>query len=259
MICDIICICMCERNSNGSSFRSSSLALRSQIRKKGFSLRIDLKEGTRRNASGGVRSVLREFLTGEHEQKVKETLEFYVHEIRSPNDESATADPNDENATADLNDESATADPNDENATADPNDESATADPNDESATLKLANLPPNTAPLQWGSSFVFDNEVREGLGADSSLLGRERGWGVVTDQHSEEGLQLTSKISFIKGKYEGSTITLSGNVGGKKTPYELIINGGTGHFRGAHGYVLADNAPNDGPRFIFHWKVFLL
>jgi hypothetical protein len=199
-----------------SSFCSSSLALRSHRRAQGSALRLDLNEASRRSASGAVRSGLREFLTSEHEQEVEETLEFYVHEIRS-------------------------------------------ADPDDESATLKLANLPPDTAPLQWGSSFVFDNEVREGLGANSSLLGRERGWGVVTDQHSEEGLQLTSKISFIEGKYEGSTITFSGNVGGKKTPYELIINGGTGHFRGAHGYVLADNAPNDGPRFIFHWKVFLL
>ena len=198
-----------------SSFRSSSLALRSHRRAQGSALRLDLNEASRRSAPGAVRSGLRE-RAASSEQEVEETLEFYVHEIRS-------------------------------------------ADPDDKSATLKLANLPPNTAPLQWGSSFVFDNEVREGLGADSALLGRERGWGVVTDQHSEEGLQLTSKISIIKGKYEGSTVTFSGNVGGKKTPYELIINGGTGHFRGANGYVLADKAPNDGRRFIFHWKVFLL
>ncbi|KAG0626124.1 hypothetical protein M758_2G104100 [Ceratodon purpureus] len=193
-----------------SSSRSSFLALRSQRLTQGSTTALRLhNEPTRRNTSGVARSSL-------EKQKVKETLEFYIHEIRS-------------------------------------------ADPDDKTATLKLANLPPNTNPLQWGSSFVFDNEVREGLGADSKLLGRERGWGVVTDQNSEEGLQLISKISFTEGKFNGSTITFSGNVGGKETPYELIVHGGTGHFRGAHGYVLAENAPNDGPRFIFHWKVFLL
>lgn len=132
------------------------------------------------------------------------------------------------------------------------------ADPTDTTATLKVANLPPNTKPLQWGSSFVFDNEVREGSGADSKLLGRERGWGVVSDQKSEEALQLLSKITFTDGDYTGSTLTFSGNVGGKVMPYELIILGGTGHFRGAHGYALADKVPNEGGRFKFHWNVFI-
>lgn len=196
-----------------SSLRSSSVALRSH--RLAQEATTALRFSNRRNSSGVVRSGLKELLTREDKQQVKETLEFYIHEIRS-------------------------------------------ADPSDKTATLKLANLPPNTKPLQWGSSFVFDNEVRDGVGADTTLLGRERGWGVVTDQNSEEALQLLSKISFTQGKYKGSTITFSGNVGGKVTPYELIIHGGTGHFRGAHGYVLADNTPNDGPRFIFHWNVFI-
>lgn len=170
---------------------------------------------TKRNASSVVRSGLKDLLTRDDKPKVKETMEFYIHEIRS-------------------------------------------ADPSDKTATLKVAGLPINTKPLEWGSSFVFDNEVLEGAGADSTLLGRERGWGVVTDQKGEEALQLWSKISFTEGKYKGSTITFSGNVGGAKMPYELIIHGGTGHLRGAQGYVLAEKAPNEGPRFKFHWKVFI-
>lgn len=132
------------------------------------------------------------------------------------------------------------------------------ADPSDTTATVKVANLPVNTKPLQWGSSFVFDNEVREGIGADTTLLGRERGWGVISDTENKEALQLLSKISFMDGKYKGSTLTFSGNVGGAVTPYELIILGGTGHFRGAHGYALVDNVPNEGARFKFHWNVFI-
>lgn len=200
-----------------SSFRSSSLAHRSQRLGQEFTNapRLPAQVSRRSASSGVVRSNLMELLTHEDKQKVKETLEFYVQEIRS-------------------------------------------ADPNDTTATVKVANLPPNTAPLQWGSSFVFDNEVREGLAADSTLLGRERGWGSVTDKHNEEGLQLISKITFIEGKYKGSSLTFNGNVGGKIPPYEVIILGGTGHFRGAHGYVLVDNAPNDGPRFKFHWKVYI-
>lgn len=131
-------------------------------------------------------------------------------------------------------------------------------DPADATATLKVANLPPNTKPLEWGSSFVFDNEVREGSGADTKLIGRERGWGVVSDMHGDDGLQLMSKISFTEGNYKGSSLTFSGNVGGKPSQYELMILGGTGHFRGAHGYVVADKVPNEGSRFKFYWKVFI-
>lgn len=128
----------------------------------------------------------------------------------------------------------------------------------DMTATLKVASLPENTAPLQWGSILVFDNEVREGEGTDSKLIARERGWGCITDKDSADGLQLFSKITFTDGKYEGSSLTFSGNVGGAATPYELIILGGTGHFRGAHGFVLADNCPNQGNLFIFQWNVFV-
>jgi len=196
--------------------RSSSRALPSRGRSGDFSI-VGYGSPIKRNVFSrvAVRSGLKDLLTLSDKPKVNETMEFYIHEIRS-------------------------------------------ADPSDKTATLKVANLPVNTKPLEWGSSFVFDNEVREGSGADSTLLGRERGWGVVSDRESKEALQLFSKISFTDGKFKDSTITFSGNVGGAVMPYELIILGGTGHFRGAHGYVLAEKFPNEGARFKFHWKVFV-
>lgn len=198
--------------------RSWSLALRSYGRSGEFtSLAMERSSPIKCHVSSGVavRSGLKELLTHSEKETVKETLEFYVQEIRS-------------------------------------------ADPSDTTATVKVANLPVNTKPLQWGSSFVFDNEVREGIGADTTLLGRERGWGVVSDMESKEALQLLSKISFTDGKYKDSSLTFNGNVGGVVKPYELIILGGTGHFRGAHGYALVEKVPNEGARFKFHWNVFI-
>lgn len=199
-----------------STFRSSSLTLLSYGRSGDFTS-LKRSSPVKRNVSSGaaIQKSLKELFTHSEKEKVSETLEFYVHEIRS-------------------------------------------FDPSDTTTTLKIANLPPNTKPFEWGSSFVFDNEVREGLGADTLLLGRERGWGVVSDKEGKEGLQLSLKMTFMAGKHKGSTLTLSGNVGGTVQPAEFIILGGTGQFRGARGYGLLENAPNEGNRYKFHWHVFI-
>jgi hypothetical protein len=112
---------------------------------------------------------------------------------------------------------------------------------------------------LGFGSICVFDNEVREAGSRESKLLGRERGYGHVTDKEAKEGLQLSSRITFnAHSEYGPGSLTFSGNVGGVVSPYELIVVGGTGRFRGAKGYVTVENSPPNPPDFVFHWKVHL-
>ncbi|CAK9230118.1 unnamed protein product [Sphagnum troendelagicum] len=112
---------------------------------------------------------------------------------------------------------------------------------------------------LAFGSLLVFDNEVREGGSRDSKLVGRERGFGPVSDLQGKEGVELLSKIAFNADSAHGvGTLTFSGNFGGVQSPSELIILGGTGRFRGARGYALVENCPAQPPHFIFHWNVYL-
>ncbi len=112
---------------------------------------------------------------------------------------------------------------------------------------------------MGFGSVLVFDNEVREGGSRDSKLVGRERGYGPVSDLQGKEGVQLLSKITFNSdSEHSSATLTFCGNLGGVESPYELIVLGGTGHFRGARGYALVQNCPPRPPHFIFHWSVHL-
>jgi hypothetical protein len=110
-----------------------------------------------------------------------------------------------------------------------------------------------------YGSMFVFDNDVREGGSRDSKLVGRERGHGSITDEKFKEGLQLMSKITFNEDSQFGpGSLSFSGNVGGAVAPYELIVLGGTGNFRGAKGYAIVENCPPHPPAYSFHWRVHL-
>lgn len=117
------------------------------------------------------------------------------------------------------------------------------------------------TFNLQFGSICVFKNDVKEGAAIDSKQIGNERGLGSVTDI-MESGLQLTSTISFNKDStYNGSSLIFTGAVGIPTVTCEVVILGGTGHFRGARGHALVkqlQTAKDDPTRAAFQWDVFI-
>uniref|UniRef100_A0A7I4B3A3 Dirigent protein n=1 Tax=Physcomitrium patens TaxID=3218 RepID=A0A7I4B3A3_PHYPA len=106
-----------------------------------------------------------------------------------------------------------------------------------------------------WGSFVVFDNIVKEGLNEDSKTLGKFSGWGVVTSIGGipAGGAQMSGQFDFGEGsEYNGSSIAVTGTVSvpgvGPPPPWERIIVGGTGKFRGCKGYAIAQPAAQARP-----------
>ena len=112
----------------------------------------------------------------------------------------------------------------------------------------------------KWGTVLVNDNTVREGESPDSKLIGGATGFGVITTQLGlTGGIMSISKVSFNEAsKYNGSTLTLSVTFATLYPPYEAIILGGTGHFRGVRGYGLATPALASPPDYPTKWDIYL-
>ncbi|XP_024375472.1 dirigent protein 11 [Physcomitrium patens] len=120
-----------------------------------------------------------------------------------------------------------------------------------------------NFSALGWGSFMVFDNRLKEGAAADSKLLGRITGSGALTTIGGlpTGGVQVTSKFWFGEGsKYPGSSFTLVGTLSYGPAPWELIVIGGTGYFRGFSGYGLSapENSTTVPPLFVYKWNFHL-
>ncbi|XP_024397216.1 pterocarpan synthase 1 isoform X1 [Physcomitrium patens] len=116
-----------------------------------------------------------------------------------------------------------------------------------------------------WGSFVVFDNIVKEGLNEDSKTLGKFSGWGVVTSIGGipAGGAQMSGQFDFGEGsEYNGSSIAVTGTVSvpgvGPPPPWERIIVGGTGKFRGCKGYAIAQPAAQARPLYVFRWDIHL-
>lgn len=95
---------------------------------------------------------------------------------------------------------------------------------------------------IGFGSFLVFDNEIRESPEANSVLLGRQRGFGPISDLEGKRGIQLISTVVFGRGSSYNGTLTFQGNMGGPEPTSELAVIAGTGDFRGAefHGLSIA-------------------
>lgn len=120
-----------------------------------------------------------------------------------------------------------------------------------------------NFSALGWGSFLVFDNRLKQGAALDSKLLGRITGFGVLSTIGGlpTGGVQVTSKFWFGEGsKYPGSSITVVGTLSYGPTPWELVVIGGTGKFRGYSGYGLSqpENSTTVPPIYVYKWNFYL-
>lgn len=111
---------------------------------------------------------------------------------------------------------------------------------------------------IGFGSFLVFDNEVREGLDKTTLLLGRERGYGPITDLQGEQGIQLTSTMVFNKNAAHKGTLTFQGFVGGPELINELMVVGGTEDFRGAKGYAIVQTLKTSPLEVVFRYNIYL-
>lgn len=111
---------------------------------------------------------------------------------------------------------------------------------------------------IGFGSFLVFDNEIRDGPDRNSTLLGRERGYGPISDLQGKHGIQLTSTLVFGRGSTYHGTLTLQGNVGGAEPTTELAVLAGTEDFRGARGYAIVETVKTSPLAVVFRWNLYL-
>lgn len=112
---------------------------------------------------------------------------------------------------------------------------------------------------IGFGSFLVFDNEVRDSPDrSNSALLGRQRGYGPISDLQGKQGIQLLSTLVFGRGSSYHGTLTLQGNVGGASPTTELAVLSGTEDFRGAKGYALVETVKSGPLAVVFRWNIYL-
>jgi len=112
---------------------------------------------------------------------------------------------------------------------------------------------------IGFGSFLVFDTEIRDGPDRTNSvLLGRERGYGPVSDLQGKQGIQLTSTLVFGRGSSYHGTLTLQGNVGGASPTTELAVLAGTEDFRGARGHAIVETIKTSPLAVVFRWNLYL-
>ncbi|KAG0588872.1 hypothetical protein KC19_2G275600 [Ceratodon purpureus] len=112
-----------------------------------------------------------------------------------------------------------------------------------------------NFSTLGWGSFLVFDNIVREGISANSTLLGKTTGTTILTGKAGDSPVQFIAQTLFNENyKYNGSSfIVLPGGV----------VLGSTGYFQGYKGYgqgveVAATPTPSGAFYAVYLWDVYL-
>ncbi|KAF6149344.1 hypothetical protein GIB67_016882 [Kingdonia uniflora] len=98
---------------------------------------------------------------------------------------------------------------------------------------------PLNKKPAGFGTVVMFDDALTEGPELNSKLIGRGQGL-LASAAQNEIGLLMVMNFVFVTGKYNGSTISITGRNHVFSKVREMSIIGGSGLFRFARGYVQA-------------------
>ncbi|OQU88297.1 dirigent protein 1 [Sorghum bicolor] len=107
--------------------------------------------------------------------------------------------------------------------------------------------LPHESMPNRtFGDTVAIDDLVTDGPGivgvgdgdGDTRPIGRAQGTYMLSSQH-EEVIVVSITVVLTAGPYNGSTLVVAGRDRIYDEVRELAVVGGTGHLRGASGYVL--------------------
>nr|GMC56381.1 dirigent protein 22-like [Ipomoea batatas] len=131
---------------------------------------------------------------------------------------------------------------------------------------VRVAGPPPSNAstsnPLAaiFGSIYVFDDPLTATPELNSTLVGRAQGLYAAASLSDEFALQMTVTYAFVSGPYNGSSITVAGrNPVMRDGPRELPVVGGTGAFRLARGYCLANTYSMDEMDAVIGYNVTII
>jgi hypothetical protein len=123
-----------------------------------------------------------------------------------------------------------------------------------------------NFSALGWGSILTIDNIITKGPEFKTPYLGKFTGFSVMTTKGGllDGGILVLDQFRFgPASEYNGSSLTITGNLaqaGLPNGPWEVIVLGGSGVFRGYKGYATSEPyAPTTvAPRFAYKWRFYL-
>ncbi|KAJ1378601.1 Dirigent protein [Sesbania bispinosa] len=99
----------------------------------------------------------------------------------------------------------------------------------------------PKNVPNGFGSIFAMDDAMTEGPELSSNQIGRAQGlFGLASLQ--DLGMFMLTNFAFTEGAYAGSTLSMLGRNPISEQNREMPIVGGTGAFRFATGYAIANS-----------------
>ncbi|XP_027913196.1 dirigent protein 21-like [Vigna unguiculata] len=99
----------------------------------------------------------------------------------------------------------------------------------------------PKNVPNGFGSTFVMDDPMTEGPDLSSKPVGRAQGlFGLAS--LNDLGMFMLINFAFTEGDYAGSSLSMLGRNPISEQNREMPIVGGTGVFRFATGYAIANS-----------------
>ncbi|XP_058782645.1 dirigent protein 11-like [Vicia villosa] len=102
----------------------------------------------------------------------------------------------------------------------------------------------PKNMPNGFGSTFMMDDAMTEGPELSSNHIGRAQGLFGLSSLH-DLGMFMLTNFVFEEGEYAGSSLSMLGRNPISEQNREMAIVGGTGVFRFARGFAVA-NSVND-------------
>ncbi|XP_004511259.1 dirigent protein 21 [Cicer arietinum] len=115
----------------------------------------------------------------------------------------------------------------------------------------------PKNVPNGFGSTFMMDDVMTEGPELSSHHIGRAQGlFGLSSLQ--DLGMFMLTNFVFNEGKYSGSTLSMLGRNPISEQNREMPIVGGTGVFRFARGFAIANsvNSISTPEHFVVEYNI---
>jgi hypothetical protein len=115
----------------------------------------------------------------------------------------------------------------------------------------------PQNVPNGFGSTFVMDDAMTEGPELSSKHIGRAQGlFGLSSLQ--DLGMFMLTNFVFKEGEYSGSSLSMLGRNPISEQNREMPIVGGTGFFRFARGFAIANsvNSISTPEHFVVEYNI---
>ncbi|KAL1346552.1 hypothetical protein HN51_020181 [Arachis hypogaea] len=130
---------------------------------------------------------------------------------------------------------------------------------NDNNPTVVQIVDTPKNVPNGFGSIFAMDDVMTEGPELTSKQVGRAQGLFALASLQ-DLGMTMLTNFAFTEGIYAGSTISMLGRNPISEENREMPIVGGTGVFRFARGFAIANSVmPISTPQhFVVEYNITL-